>query len=358
MERIVTPLIDWYQIHKRDLPWRKERNAYYIWVSEIMLQQTRVEAVKGYFERFIQALPTMEHLASANEDLLLKLWEGLGYYNRVRNMQKCAAYCVAHYNSQLPDDYQKLLELPGIGAYTAGAIASIAYGIAKPAVDGNVLRVIARLRNDPTDILLPSLKTEVSDLLETILPTEQPGEFNQALMELGATVCVPNGAPRCNICPIQSNCDGYRNHTAHFLPNKTAKKARKIEERTILVIYSDRGVLLQKRPSEGLLSGLYEFINLEAKIKRDDLSKAAILQGMEILQIKALPSSKHIFTHKEWHMRGYLIHVSQPQEGIWAKQEELDQIYPIPTAFKVYKEAAMKVLALPKRSITRDCADR
>ncbi len=357
MDQIVQPLIAWYQLHKRDLPWRKERNAYYIWVSEIMLQQTRVEAVKGYFERFIQALPTMEDLAFVEEDILLKLWEGLGYYNRVRNMQKCALYCVAHYGGQLPQEYEQLLALPGIGSYTAGAIASIAYGIPKPAVDGNVLRVAARLRNDSTDIMLPICKKNVSELLEHIIPADQPGEFNQALMELGATICVPNGAPRCSICPVQSYCEGYRCHTAHFLPNKTAKKARSIEERTVLVVYCDQGVLLQKRPSEGLLSGLYEFINLEGKIKRSDIPRIVELQGMEILHIQKLSGSKHIFTHKEWHMQGYALLVYPGKGGIWAKREELDHVYSMPTAFKVYKEAALQLLALTQSGITRNSTD-
>ena len=204
--KIVEPLLAWYEKNRRKLPWRENVSAYRVWVSEIMLQQTRVEAVKPYFARFIDALPDVSDLADCEEEKLLKLWEGLGYYNRVRNMQKAAKTVMEEYGGQLPDDYEKLLSLKGIGSYTAGAIASIAYGIPVPAVDGNVLRIITRLTQDESDIMKQSVKKRVEQALLEVMPQKRAGVFNQALMELGATVCVPNGAPLCEACPWKEFC--------------------------------------------------------------------------------------------------------------------------------------------------------
>ena len=201
-EQIVTPLLSWYDKHARVLPWREDTAAYRVWVSEIMLQQTRVEAVKPFFERFIKALPDVQALSEAPEDELLKLWEGLGYYNRVRNMQKAARVIVSEYGGDFPADYEKLLSLPGLGHYTAGAVSSIAFGIPMPAVDGNVLRVLSRVTASYEDVLKQSVKTAMEAEVKKIIPADRAGDFNQALIEIGAIVCVPNGKAKCEICPL------------------------------------------------------------------------------------------------------------------------------------------------------------
>lgn len=236
LEQIVEPLLIWYEKNKRSLPWRDESTPYHVWISEIMLQQTRVEAVKGYYARFIEALPEIKDLAECPEERLLKLWEGLGYYNRVKNMQKAAREVMEFYDGKLPADYEKLLSLSGIGSYTAGAVASIAYGISKPAVDGNVLRVITRITENPSDILKQSTKREMEKNLEKIMPVHAPGAFNQSLMELGATVCVPNGMAKCECCPVAEFCMARAHDTVLEYPKKAAKKPRKIEEKTVLII--------------------------------------------------------------------------------------------------------------------------
>ena len=203
---IIPPLLAWYDEAKRILPWRGTKDPYNIWVSEIMLQQTRVEAVKPYYDRFLQALPTVRDLAGAEESYLLKLWEGLGYYNRVRNMQKAAQILVERYGGEMPADAKEILALPGIGSYTMGAIASIAFQIPLPAVDGNVLRILTRLYGDDSDILDPRFKKKTEEALVRIMPKDRPGDVNQAMMELGATVCLPNGMPKCESCPWQDRC--------------------------------------------------------------------------------------------------------------------------------------------------------
>ena len=229
LNEIVQPLISWYRQNKRILPWRDQKNAYYTWVSEIMLQQTRVEAVKPYFLRFIGELPDVKALAECPEEKLMKLWEGLGYYNRVRNMQTAAQNVVSEYSGILPASYEELLALKGIGSYTAGAIASIAYDIPVPAVDGNVLRVFSRITEDRQDIMKQSVRRQVEEKLLGIMPKEAPGDFNQALMELGAVVCVPNGPARCTECPVAAFCRAYHHGIVDELPVKAPKKKRTIE---------------------------------------------------------------------------------------------------------------------------------
>ena len=224
LKQIVSPLVEWYRENKRILPWRDQDNAYYTWVSEIMLQQTRVEAVKPYFERFITELPDVRALALCPEKKLMKLWEGLGYYNRVRNMQEAARTVTVEYGGVLPADHQKLLSLKGIGSYTAGAIASIAYHIPVPAVDGNVLRVISRITESREDIMKQSVRKKIEEELLAIMPGDCPGDFNQALMELGAVICVPNGSPKCGECPAAFCCKAYRHGTVEELPVKAKKK--------------------------------------------------------------------------------------------------------------------------------------
>ena len=249
LNEIVQPLISWYRQNKRILPWRDQKNAYYTWVSEIMLQQTRVEAVKPYFLRFIGELPDVKALAECPEEKLMKLWEGLGYYNRVRNMQSAAQVVVAEYGGVLPASYDELLALKGIGSYTAGAIASIAYDIPVPAVDGNVLRVFSRITEDRQDIMKQSVRRQVEEKLLGIMPKEAPGDFNQALMELGAVVCVPNGPARCTECPVAALCRAYHHGTVDELPVKAPKKKRTIENKTVLVIQDGECTAIRKRPA-------------------------------------------------------------------------------------------------------------
>lgn len=342
MKDIVYPLLNWYSTHKRELPWRDTNNPYNTWISEIMLQQTRVEAVKDYFTRFTKAIPTIEALAMIDDDSLMKLWEGLGYYSRARNLKKCAIQCVEKYQGKLPNDYSKLLALPGIGPYTAGAISSIAFGLPKAAVDGNVLRVISRITNNASDITSNSYKNEVTHLIESLIPVEQPGNFNQAIMDLGATICIPNGLPRCNICPLAEHCQAKQAGTAHLLPNKPAKKARKIEQHTIIIIRYQSLYLLQKRPDDGLLANLYEFINIPVRLKRQEIVSLPLLQYTTIIKIKKLATSKHIFTHMEWHMNGYYLEVdssdfSLEDNQIWVTKKQIEEQYTIPIALKLYR---------------------
>lgn len=341
LNEIVNPLVEWYNGNKRILPWRDQNNAYYTWVSEIMLQQTRVEAVKPYFLRFIKELPDVQALAECQEEKLMKLWEGLGYYNRVRNMQIAAQTVVRDYNGRLPASYEKLLELKGIGNYTAGAIASIAYQLPVPAVDGNVLRVISRITEDRQDITKQSVRRQMEEQLSQIMPKESPGDFNQALMELGAVVCVPNGPAHCEKCPVSEYCLAYQHGTMEELPVKASKKDRKLENRTVLVIQDGEKTVIQKRPKKGLLAGLYELPNFEGHLSREEILAQVEHMQLEPLYIEKLPDAKHIFSHIEWRMTGYLIRVASLDTEteipfIFAAKKQSERQYAIPSAFRSY----------------------
>ena len=337
---IERPLLDWYRQNARDLPWRHTSDPYKIWVSEIMLQQTRVEAVKPYYARFLEALPDVYALANASEEKLLKLWEGLGYYSRVRNMQKTAKTVVEQYNGQFPADVAKLQKLTGIGEYTAGAIASIAFGISAPAVDGNVMRVIARLTGDRRDIFDPALKKEYGKLLAPYVSAADPSAYNQGLIELGATVCVPGGIPQCQVCPLAGHCYAHQNGVVNEIPAPKQQKPRKIDPRTVLIIRSDREVLVEKRPSKGLLAGLWQLPSMDGHCTEDEVLAYARLQGLDVVRIETLPSAKHIFTHIEWHMIGYQLTLSAlsdiPDGMESASLERLESEYPLPSAFAAY----------------------
>lgn len=337
---IIEPLLDWFAGHARVLPWREEPTPYRVWVSEIMLQQTRVEAVKPYFERFTKALPDIKALAECEEEVLLKLWEGLGYYNRVRNMQLAAKAVMKEYGGQLPADYHKLLTLPGIGHYTAGAIASIAYRIPVPAVDGNVLRVISRVTADTSDIMKQSVRTAMEDALFTIMPEDRAGAFNQALMELGATVCLPNGAPLCTECPWKEFCQTRQQGRWDEIPVKSKAKPRKIEEKTVFVIRIGDQVVLNKRPPRGLLAGLYEFPNTPGHLTEEEALNWVKERGIMPIRIQPLEPAKHIFSHVEWHMIGYVIRVDeleqQEESLLFVDVKETEEKYPIPAAFLAY----------------------
>lgn len=336
------PLLQYYDAGRRILPWREEPTAYRVWVSEIMLQQTRVEAVKPYFARFMEALPDIKSLAEAEEEQLLKLWEGLGYYSRVRNLGKAAKQIVAENSGKMPSTVEELLKLPGIGSYTAGAISSIAYGRVAPAVDGNVLRVMSRIFKDDRDILNTQVKKDWESLLTHTMSKDRPGDFNQAMMEVGAMVCVPNGAPKCHICPFENICQAHLCGEELKYPYKAPKKQRVIEERTILILRDENKTALVKRPEKGLLAGMYEFPILDGHVAEEVVVTYLKERGLDTLWITPLEDAKHIFTHKEWHMKGYMVRVDEltrgetPADWLFVEPKETEKNYPIPSAYARY----------------------
>jgi A/G-specific adenine glycosylase len=331
-------VLGWYDKNKRDLPWRQDRDPYHIWLSEIMLQQTRVEAVKGYYKRFLDVLPTIASLAQADDDLLHKLWEGLGYYSRVRNLKKAAQVVMDQYGGQFPGEYDQVLALPGIGEYTAGAICSIAFNQPTPAVDGNVLRVVSRLTADDTPIDSPKLKRQVRDALAAVYP-KQAGDFTQALMELGATLCGPNWKPRCEECPCATFCMGYISGTAEKLPVKAPKKGRKIEEKTVFIFSCNGEFALQKRENKGLLAGLWQFPNVPGMLETADAMAAVEQMGLIPVEIFKQVERKHIFTHIEWKMRGIYLEVKEPVgDFVWLTGAQIESQAALPTAFRQFWE--------------------
>ena len=339
LESIVQPLLKWFDQNARILPWRDQPTPYRVWVSEIMLQQTRVEAVKPFYQRFMEALPDIQALADCDEEELLKLWEGLGYYNRVRNMQIAARTVLQEYGGKLPDDYLELQKLKGIGSYTAGAITSIAYGKVAPAVDGNVLRVISRVALSREDILKQSVKRSMEQAIVAIMPADRPGAFNQALMELGAMVCVPNGEPHCERCPLKELCLTRKMGAIDEIPVKRERKPRRIEEKTVMIIRDGEHLAIHKRPPKGLLPGLYELPNTEGHLTQDEAVAWVKGKGFSPIRIKGLETAKHIFSHVEWHMTAYLILIEDPQETgdfLFVEPEKTEEKYPIPAAFAAY----------------------
>ena len=346
LQESVEPLIVWYRQNKRQLPWREQTDAYRIWVSEIRLQQTRVEAVKSYYVRFLKELPNVQALAEADEDKLLKLWEGLGYYNRVRNMQKAARQVMEIHQGIFPQTYEEIRSLTGIGNYTAGAVSSFAFGIPKPAVDGNVLRVVSRLLCSEEDILKASVRSKWEQEIEKVIPKDAASDFNQGLIELGAIVCVPNGAPKCEECPLSALCQAKAKGCQERLPVKKKAKERRIEERTVFIFKDNHMVAIRKRPSKGLLAGLYEFPNVVGHLSVEEAAAYGKSIGLMPVRVQKLGSAKHIFSHVEWHMIGYEILVDELEENcsermIFAEKGELEVKYPIPTAFSAYTEYAL-----------------
>ena len=338
LARLPAVLLPWYAQNKRDLPWRRNREPYHVWLSEIMLQQTRVEAVKGYYARFLEKLPTIEDLANADDEVLHKLWEGLGYYSRVRNLKKAAQVIMEQHNGVFPGEYEKILALPGIGEYTAGAICSICYDQPTPAVDGNVLRVISRITDDATPIDDPRHKKVVQNALGNIYPTEA-GAFTQALMELGATVCGPNWIPRCGECPCRDFCLGHLRGTAEKLPVKAPKKQKRVETYTVFLLSCDGKLAIEKRGSTGLLADLWQFPNVPGKLEPEqalEVMAAFELQPRELLR---QTERKHIFTHIRWEMRGYWIEVAEQGGSFrWLSRDELAAEAALPTAFRQFLE--------------------
>lgn len=325
--------MEWYQKNARDLPWRRTRDAYAIWISEIMLQQTRVAAVIPYYERFLKELPDVEALSGVDDDRLHKLWEGLGYYSRARNLKSAALQIVTRFDGQIPHSYEDLLTLPGIGEYTAGAIASIAFGEAVPAVDGNVLRVYSRLFTLERDVRDPSLKKDVRAALLLQIPPTAPDVLNAALMELGAVICLPNGLPKCPVCPVQAYCEAYRQKRVAEFPLRAERKARKKERKTVFVLSSEKGLLGYRRPESGLLAGLWQLPETEGELTDAEALEWIGTRGMIPKGELRFYERKHIFTHIEWHMHVCAAEVSAdslPQGWVI-----LNETHALPTAYKV-----------------------
>ncbi len=353
----VKALTEWYAAAGRDLPWRKTTDPYRIWISETMLQQTRVETVISYYQRFTEQLPDLKALAGCAEEKLLKLWEGLGYYSRARNLKKAAEMICSEKEGVFPSDYKELIRLPGIGPYTAGAVASIAFGLRAPAVDGNVLRVWARLTGLRENILQPGVRKKIeAEVLSAMqfLPEQKQnwetqeenaaGSFNQALIELGALICVPNRAPLCEECPVRTYCKAYRMALTAELPVRLKEKRIRREKRTVLLVRTPDGIALKKRPSSGLLAGLYEYPNTSGHLSPEEVVAYVKENGYDALRVTPLPDSKHLFSHLEWQMIGYEVRISQPDEEreqtkwIIADLNQIEHKYPIPSAFRAYSE--------------------
>ncbi len=348
LNQLTTPLLEWYSSAARDLPWRipagntDRPDPYHVWISEIMLQQTRVEAVRDYYTRFLSRLPDVKSLAEVPQDDLMKLWQGLGYYSRANNLKRAAIQILAEYDGKFPRTYEEILTLPGIGEYTAGAIASIAFGEAVPDIDGNVYRIYTRLFEDSSDITKTPFKKQLrAELLETI-PPEVSGTYNQAWMDLGATVCLPNGAPLCDRCPLAHRCQAHAHNSWSAFPVKPPKKKRRIEEKTIILLEYQGTYLVQKRPPKGLLAGLWEFPSQEGFVTTGELSALLEQWNTRADNIELLGRGKHIFSHIEWRMIGYLVHLDQApsiplsEESTWVTTEKMQKEYSIPSAFRPY----------------------
>ncbi len=337
-------LLSWYDAHRRILPWREDPTPYHVWLSEIMLQQTRVEAVKDYYARFLKELPTVEALADADEDTYMKLWQGLGYYSRVRNLHAAAVQVMEDYDGRLPDSSKELQKLKGIGEYTSRAIASICFGEPVAAIDGNLLRVFSRRECYGEDIKSPKAKKDADLFYIPRIPQDRPGDYNQALMDLGATVCLPNGTPLCGECPWNTCCKAHTLGQETAYPYAAPKAKRRKEDRTVFLIHDENGVLLHKRPSSGLLASLYEYPNTDGILSRSEAAAYIESLGIPVTDIPLERKAKHIFSHLEWHMTGYDI-VTRPREewtyvydenDTYATWSELEDTYSVPSAFSAY----------------------
>lgn len=342
LQQAVPPLILWYRRNGRALPWRQDAEPYHIWLSEIMLQQTRIETVIPYYQRFLEAFPTVEALAGGSQERLMKLWQGLGYYSRARNLKKAAEQIVADYNGCFPQSAEELQKLPGIGSYTAGAIASIAFGQPAPAVDGNVLRVLTRLLACGEDIAQPKTKTRFLGWLRGVYPTgEDAAALTQGLMELGEVCCVPAGTPRCEGCPLQALCLAHRAGNAEKYPVKAEKKPRKKEERTVLVLSCNQKFALCRRPEKGLLAGLWELPNIAGWLTAEEVK--AFLGAEGIVSCMPCGRATHIFSHVEWHMNGFRVVCQTEKAGfVWKTVQEIEQAYAVPSAFRFFLAQILK----------------
>ncbi len=361
--RQTAELLEWYDRNRRILPWREDPTPYHVWLSEIMLQQTRVEAGKAYYLRFLEQLPDIASLAAAPEEVYLKLWEGLGYYSRVRNLHRAAVTIMEEYGGRMPDDAKELEKLPGIGPYSAAAIASIAFGKPAVALDGNLLRVYARMTECGEDIKGPAARKAALTYYAERIPAEggRPGDFNQALMDLGAGICLPNGEPLCGLCPWKERCLSSREGRQQEFPVLPVKKERKKEKRTVLILRAEGHIAIRRRAGKGLLAGLYEFPNLEGHPREEEIPElvqqlfpgkeevcgadAAAAQDRRAVTVHPLPEAKHIFSHLEWEMKGYEVRLPRMRQAagiLWVTGEELAERFPIPSAFEAYRTCAVR----------------
>ena len=339
LNRLIPPLLDWFAGAARDLPWRADKEPYHVWLSEIMLQQTRVEAVKPYYARFLAALPDIPALSRCAPETLMKLWEGLGYYSRARNLQKAAQQIMKEHGGIFPRSYDEIRALAGIGDYTAGAISSICFDLPEPAVDGNVVRVYTRLLCDPRCTDDQKVKREIRDNLRLVYadtPQGQRGQLTQALMELGATVCVPNGAPRCSACPLAKDCEAGRSGTAAGYPVRKQKKARRIEYHTVFVLQCGDEIAVRKRPDTGLLAGLWELPHTEGSLDAQSAADAVSQWKTGAAELLSVRHRTHIFTHIEWHMTCVHMTVTKKTPCLtWVNAAQLAEETALPTAFRV-----------------------
>ena len=344
-------LLDWYDAHRRFLPWREDPTPYHVWVSEIMLQQTRVDTVIPYYERFMKELPDVRTLAEVPEERLLKLWEGLGYYSRVRNMQKAAIQIMQDHNGVIPSDPARLEKLSGIGAYTAAAIASIAYQVRIPSVDGNLLRVYARLAAYREDIRTAAAKKLAENAFLSVLPKDRPGDMNQALMDIGATICLPNGAPLCNDCPFAGFCETKKKGLQDEIPKAREKSEKLVDHKTVFLILADDLVLLNRRDRKGLLAGLYEFPNTEGTLKKEEAVRYCSSFGFDVSDIKPAGPARHVFSHRIWEMTGYEVRILNsippvlPEGYLFVPIRTLIDEIAIPAAFFAYSRLIIPVLS-------------
>ena len=334
IKRALPLVADWDAAVRRPLPWRLSPTPYHVWISEIMLQQTRIEAVIPYYERFLAALPDIPSLAAVEDDVLMKLWEGLGYYSRARNLKKAAVLLCERYGGALPASAEELKKLPGIGDYTAGAIASIAFGLGESAVDGNVLRVLSRLLADGRDVLSPAVRESVTALLRESYPSgEKAALVTEGLMELGETVCVPSGEIRCEDCPLRALCRAYAAGEAGRYPVRSAPRARRSEERTVLLLRCGERVAIRRREEKGLLAGLWEFPALDGFLTEEGLRA----RFPDALSITPCGEARHLFTHVEWNMRGFLIELpTELPQFLWEDAESIRAKYSVPTALRAF----------------------
>nr|MBR4281145.1 A/G-specific adenine glycosylase [Clostridia bacterium] len=348
--RIAPLLLAWYDRHARTLPWRSIHDPYRTWVSETMLQQTRVETVIGYYDRFLQRFPTVADLAAAPEDDVLKLWEGLGYYSRARNLHKGAKQVMEDFGGQIPSDLEHLRRISGIGPYTAGAIASIAFDQPVPAVDGNVIRVVSRLAGIRENVGIPSVRRTLELNAASIVPADRPGDFNQALMDLGATICTP-GTPACEKCPLQVLCDAFSAGDAEDLPILPRKNPPKVLDYAVCLIFSGGRVLMRQR-TEALLHGLWVFPMAEGSPTIRQLPVAAKkLTKLTVTDVQSAGEARHVFTHQIWRMQLYTMSVPENAEAPAGHQfipvSEMNSLA-IPTAVK----AAVKVVRQHMESLS------
>lgn len=339
----VPRIIGWYSRSRRVLPWREDPQPYRVWVSEIMLQQTRIEAVIPYFRRFMAELPSVQALAAVDDDRLMKLWEGLGYYSRARNLKKAAQLLMKEGGGQLPDSAEALRRLPGIGDYTAGAIASIAFGRPEPAVDGNVLRVLSRLLRREEDVSQPAAKTFARELLRGCYPEgEAAALLTEGLMELGETLCLPKGEPGCPLCPLKELCLARKDGCVDRYPVVGVKKQRRTEKRTVLLLRRKDRFAIRRRPKEGLLAGLWEFPSLDGALGEDQVLSRVRELGLRPVSCRPCGTARHIFTHVEWHMAGYLLELeAEGGDFLWKTGAEIARDYPFPTALKFFRNLVL-----------------